>query len=113
MGNEARITLTHQTMDRLCKDLPRLLLELVNYCGLTKKVHGKFHNIYKLLMKINKKNISMQQFLLLSEAVIQGFLHKAEANLGYFLGWLVYLSLTQPDDPVAQIPPTPKSHVFH
>jgi hypothetical protein len=37
-----------------------------------------------MLMKINKK-ISLQQFLPLSEAEIQGLLHPAEANLGYFL----------------------------
>jgi hypothetical protein len=34
-------------------------------------------------MKINKK-ISLHQFLPLSEAEIQGLLHPAQANLGYF-----------------------------
>jgi hypothetical protein len=36
-------------------------------------------------MKINKKNIyiSLQQFLPLSEAEIQGLLHPAQANLEY------------------------------
>jgi hypothetical protein len=35
-------------------------------------------------MEMNKK-ISLQQFLPLTEAEIQGLLHPAEANLGYFL----------------------------
>jgi hypothetical protein len=46
-GNEAHLTLTQQPMDHLCKDLPRLLLELVNYCGLTEKVYGFHFNSYK------------------------------------------------------------------
>jgi hypothetical protein len=43
-------------------------------------------------MKINKK-ISLQQFSPLSEAEIHGFLHPAEANLGYFLAWFLCLCL--------------------
>jgi hypothetical protein len=39
------------------------------------------------MMKINNKKISLQQFLSMSEAEIQGHLHPAEANLGYFLAW--------------------------
>jgi hypothetical protein len=35
-------------------------------------------------MKISKK-IPLQQFLPLSEAEIQGLLHSAQVNLGYFL----------------------------
>jgi hypothetical protein len=35
-------------------------------------------------MKINKK-VSLQKFLPLSEAEIQGLLHPAEAKPGYFL----------------------------
>jgi hypothetical protein len=36
------------------------------------------------MMEINKK-ISLQQFLPPSEAEVQGLLHPAEANPGYFL----------------------------
>jgi hypothetical protein len=39
-------------------------------------------------MKINKK-ISLQQFLPLSEAEVQGLLHPVQAILGYFLAWFV------------------------
>jgi hypothetical protein len=59
-------------------------------------------------MKINKKNISVQKFLRLSEAEIQGLLHPAEANLGYFLAWFQspQLPSTQSESPLA-----PNSHV--
>jgi hypothetical protein len=40
-----------------------------------------------MLMKINKKKISLQQLLPLSEAEIQGLLRPAQANLEYFLVW--------------------------
>jgi hypothetical protein len=58
-------------------------------------------------MKINKK-ISLQQFLHFSEAEIQGLLHPAQANLGYFLTWYQSLKLLsiQSGSPLA-----PKSHV--
>jgi hypothetical protein len=58
-------------------------------------------------MEINKK-ISLQQFLPLSEAEIQGLLHPAEASLGYFLAWFQSLQLpsTESESPLA-----PKSHV--
>jgi hypothetical protein len=45
-----------------------------------------------MLMKINKKK-SLQQFLPLSKAEIQGLLHPAESNLGYFLVWFQSLQL--------------------
>jgi hypothetical protein len=57
--------------------------------------------------------MSLQQFLPLSEAEIQGLLHPAEVNLGYFLAWFQSLQLpsTQPESPFALIPLAPKSHV--
>jgi hypothetical protein len=57
-------------------------------------------------MKIYTKK-SVQQFLPLSEAEIQG-LHRAQANLRYFLAWFQSLQLpsTQSESPLA-----PKSHV--
>jgi hypothetical protein len=63
-------------------------------------------------MKINK-NISLQKFLPLSEAEIQGLLHPAEANLGYLLVWFQSLQLpsVQSESPPALIPLAPKSHV--
>jgi hypothetical protein len=63
-------------------------------------------------MKINKK-ISLQQFLPLSEAGIQGLLHPAEANLGYFLAWFQSLQLpsTQSESPLALFHRAPESHV--
>jgi hypothetical protein len=59
-------------------------------------------------MKINLKKISLQQFLPLPEAEIQGLLHPAEVNLGYLLPWFQSLQLpsTQSESPLA-----PKSHV--
>jgi hypothetical protein len=47
------------------------------------------------------------------EAEIQGLLHPAKANLGYFLAWFqsLQLSSTQSESPVAVITLTPKSHV--
>jgi hypothetical protein len=69
-----------------------------------KQPNAKFNN----MIKINNK-ISLQQFLLLSGAEIQGLLHPAEANLGYFLAWFQSLQLpsTQPGSPLV-----PKSHVL-
>jgi hypothetical protein len=54
------------------------------------------------LTEINKK-IFLQQFLRLSEAELQGLLHPAEANLGYFLAWFQSLQLpsTQSESPLA------------
>jgi hypothetical protein len=62
--------------------------------------------IQVLLTKIKK--MSLQRFLPLSEAEIQGLLHPAEANLGYFLEWFKSLQLpsSQSESPLA-----PKSHV--
>jgi hypothetical protein len=53
-------------------------------------------------MKINKK-ISLQQFLPLSKAEIQGLLHPAEASIRYFLAWFQSLQLpsTQSESPLA------------
>jgi hypothetical protein len=45
-------------------------------------------------MKINNE-ISLQHFFPMSEAEIQGLLHPAEANLGYFLAWFQSLSCPQ------------------
>jgi hypothetical protein len=47
------------------------------------------------------------------EAEIQGLLHPAEANLGYFLAWFQSLQLTstKSESPLALIPLAPKSHV--
>jgi hypothetical protein len=42
--------------------------------------------IQAVLMKINTE-ISLKQFLPLSEAEIQGLLHPTQANLEYFLAW--------------------------
>jgi hypothetical protein len=46
-------------------------------------------------------------------AEIQGLLHPAQANLGYFLAWFQSLQLTstQSESPLALIPLAPKSHV--
>jgi hypothetical protein len=67
--------------------------------------------IQVVLMKINK--ISLQQFLRLSEAEIQGLLHPAEDNLGHFLAWFQSLQepSTQSESPHALIPLAPNSHV--
>jgi hypothetical protein len=53
-------------------------------------------------MKINK-NISLQKFLPLSEAGIQGLLHPAEASLGYFLARFqsFYLPSAESESPLA------------
>jgi hypothetical protein len=53
-------------------------------------------------MKINNE-ISLQQFISVSEAEIQGLLHPAEANFGYFLAWFQSLQLltTQSESPLA------------
>jgi hypothetical protein len=61
----------------------------------------------KKTMKINRK-ISLQQFLPLSKAEIQGLLHPAEANLGYFLMWFQSLHLPSAQ---SQSPLASKSHV--
>jgi hypothetical protein len=58
-------------------------------------------------MKISK-NISLQQFLPLSEAKIQGLLHPAQANSRYFLAWFQSLQLPSTQ---SQTPPAPKSYV--
>jgi hypothetical protein len=60
-----------------------------------------------VLIKLNKK--TLQQFIPLSEAELQGLLHPAEASLGYFVAWFQCLQLpsTQSESPLA-----PKSHVF-
>jgi hypothetical protein len=55
-------------------------------------------------MKINIL-ISLQQFIPLSEAEIQGLLHPAEANLGYWFQCL-QLPSTQSETPLV-----PKSHM--
>jgi hypothetical protein len=45
------------------------------------------------------KKISVQQFFPLSEVEMQGLLHPAETNLGYFLAWFQspQLPSTQPE----------------
>jgi hypothetical protein len=55
-------------------------------------------------MKRNK-NISLQQFLPLSEPEIQGHLHPARVNLGCFLAQFqsLHLPVTQSETPHAQI----------
>jgi hypothetical protein len=60
-----------------------------------------------VLTKINN-NIPLQIFLPLSEAEIQGLLHPAQTNFGYFLAWFQSLKLpsTQSQSPLA-----PKAHV--
>jgi hypothetical protein len=64
-------------------------------------------------MKINKQKICHCSNFFLSEAEIQGLLHPAEANLGYFLAWFQSLQLpsAQPGSPRALLPLAPKSHV--
>jgi hypothetical protein len=51
---------------------------------LRKQINGKFNNIG--YGDENKQKISVQQFLPLSEAEIQG-LHPVQANLGHFFAW--------------------------
>jgi hypothetical protein len=60
-----------------------------------------------VLLEINKR-ISLQQFLPLSEAKIQGVLHPDQANLEYFLAW--FQSLQQPSTQ-SESPLAPKYHV--
>jgi hypothetical protein len=62
-------------------------------------------------MKIKK---SLQHFLPLSEAEIQGLFHPAQVNVGHFLAWFQSLQLpsTQSESSLALIPVAPKSHVF-
>jgi hypothetical protein len=57
-------------------------------------------------MKINKYNYS--NFLLCQELKTRGFLHPAEADLGYFLVWFQSFQVpsTQSESPLV-----PKSHV--
>jgi hypothetical protein len=64
-------------------------------------------------MKIHKK-ISLQQFIPLSEAEIWGFLHPAQANLGYFLVWLQPLQLpsTQSESLLTLTPLAPKFRIY-
>jgi hypothetical protein len=59
------------------------------------------------------KKILLQQFLTLSEPEIQGLLHPAQANLGYFPAWFESLQLhsTQSESFLALIPLAPKLHV--
>jgi hypothetical protein len=60
-----------------------------------------------------KKDISLLPFLCLSEAEIQGLLHPAQANLGYFLAWFQSLQLpsTQSESHLTLIHLAPKSHM--
>jgi hypothetical protein len=61
-------------------------------------------------MKINKK-ITLEGHLNTvkrQEAEIQGLLHPAEANLGYFLVWFQSLQLPST---LSESPLVPKSHV--
>jgi hypothetical protein len=54
----------------------------------------------------------MQQLFPLSEAEIQGLLHPAQANPGYFIAWFQSLKLpsTQSASPLALTPRAPKRH---
>jgi hypothetical protein len=52
---------------------------------LKKQINGKFNNVGST--DGNKYKKSLQEFLPLSEPEIQGFLHPAPVNLGYFLVW--------------------------
>jgi hypothetical protein len=77
---------------------------------LRKQIIGKFKNINRDIAKENKlKNITAV-ILPLSDAEIQGLLHPAQANLGYFLAWFQSLQLpsTQSESPLALIPLAPK-----
>jgi hypothetical protein len=60
-------------------------------------------------MKVNKK-VLLQQFLPLSDAEIQSFLHPAQVNLGYFLARIQSFQLHS-ESPLGLIPLAPKSHV--
>jgi hypothetical protein len=77
-----------------------------------KQINGKFNNIGSV--DGNKQKLSLQQFRPLSKAEIQGLLHPAQANLGYFLAWFEshQLPSTQSKSPFVLIPLAPKSHVF-
>jgi hypothetical protein len=57
---------------------------------------------------MTKEKESLEQFLPLSEAEIQGFLHPAEANLGYCLAWFQSLQLPSPQ---SESPLEPKCQV--
>jgi hypothetical protein len=59
-------------------------------------------------MKINK-NISLWQFLIMSETEIQCLLHPAQANIAWFQ--CLQQPSTQSESPLALIPLAPKSHV--
>jgi hypothetical protein len=63
-------------------------------------------------MNINIE-ISLQQFLPLSEVEIKGLLQPAQAILGYFLAWFQshQLASTQSESPLALILFAPKSDV--
>jgi hypothetical protein len=65
-------------------------------------------------MKINNTKISLQQYLPLSESEVQGLLHPAKTNLGYFLAWFQSLLLpsTQSESLLALISLAPKSQAF-
>jgi hypothetical protein len=65
--------------------------------------------IYLVLMKINNKKISLQQFLPLSEAEIQGLLQPARANLAWFQS--LQLPSTQSESPLVLMPLAPKSRL--
>jgi hypothetical protein len=69
------------------------------------RLEGLKSPVTSVLMKIKKYHFSN---FFLSEAVMQGLLRSAEANLGRFLAWFQSLQLpsTQPEGPLA-----PKSHV--
>jgi hypothetical protein len=75
-----------------------------------KQINRNFNNIGSADKNIFKK--SLQQFLPLSEAEIQG-LHPAQAKLGYFLAWFQSLQLpsTQSQSPLALISLATKAHV--
>jgi hypothetical protein len=76
-----------------------------------KQTNGKCNNIGSA--RENKKKISLQQFFRLSETEIQGLVHPAQANLGYFLAWFQSLQLpsTQSESPLTLVPLAPKCHV--
>jgi hypothetical protein len=68
---------------------------------LRKEINEKFKNIDSA---DEIKKSTLQQFLPLSEAEIQGLLHPAQANLAWFQS--LQLPSTQSESPLA-----PKSHV--
>jgi hypothetical protein len=83
---------------------------------LRRQINGKFNNAGSADKNKQIKYITVVYLLKKikrQESEIQGLLHPAQANLGYFLAWFQSLQLpsTQSDSPLGVISLAPKSHV--